>query len=133
MCSDNVATRVMVRESGMPLPQFLAEMNEKSAGIGLANARFVEVTGLDEGNVATATDVARLILAASENPMIHDITTTRSHAFWSATRPHQIGNTNRLLYGRYEVLGAPTNATRFADVVRLVNRTLQPAAAQTSP
>jgi D-alanyl-D-alanine endopeptidase (penicillin-binding protein 7) len=163
MCSDNVATRVLVRESGLPLEKFLAEMNRKSLDVGLSNAHFVEVTGLDEGNVATATDVARLILAASENAIIHDITTTRSHAFRSATRPHQIGNTNRLLYGRYEVLGgktgfiseagycfgtqirtqgreliavvlgAPTNATRFADVVRLVNRTLQPAAAQTAP
>jgi len=65
-----------------------------------------------------------------------------------------VANTNRLLYGRYEilggktgfiqeagyclatwlradgremiavVLGAPTNATRFADVMRLVQKTL---------
>jgi D-alanyl-D-alanine carboxypeptidase len=71
-----------------------------------------------------------------------------------------VANTNRLLYGRYEVLGgktgfiqesgyclatwlraqgrdliavvlgAPTNATRFADVMRLVQKTL---AASTPP
>ena len=80
--------------------------------------------------------------------------TTRSYGFRSATRPHTVANTNRLLYGRYEilggktgfiseagyclatwvhtdqrdmiavVLGAPTAATRFADVMRLVQRTL---------
>jgi D-alanyl-D-alanine endopeptidase (penicillin-binding protein 7) len=153
MCSDNVATRVLVRESGLPLEDFLARMNRRAVELGLARTRFVECTGLDARNVSTAADCARLLRAAAEVPLMQEISTTRSYAFRSATRPHQIGNTNRLLYGRYEVkggktgfissagyclatwvhaqgrdmiavvLGAPTNATRFADVMRLVQRT----------
>ncbi len=158
MCSDNVATRVLVRESGLAHEDFLARMNRKSVELGLARTRFVESTGLDERNVSTAADIARLLRAASENETIHAISTLRGHDFTglSATnrvRPHHISNTNRLLYGRYEirggktgfiskagyclatwvrtdtrdmiavVLGAPTNATRFADVVRLVQHT----------
>lgn len=155
MCSDNVATRVLVRESGMPFDDFMARMNRKAVELGLARTRFVESTGLDERNVSTAADMARLLRAAAENKTIHGISTLRGHDFLglSATnraRPHHISNTNRLLYGRYEirggktgfiskagyclatwvrtdhrdmiavVMGAPTNATRFADVVRLV-------------
>jgi D-alanyl-D-alanine endopeptidase (penicillin-binding protein 7) len=155
MVSDNVATRVLVRESGISSDEFLARMNEKAAELSLTGTRFVEFTGLDERNVATATDVARMLRAAADNPTIRQISVTPYYDFRSATRPHHIGNTNRLLYNqRLEVvggktgfiseagyclatwvrtegrdmiavvLGAPTNATRFADVVRLVQRTV---------
>lgn len=158
MCSDNVATRVLARESGLPLEDFLARMNRKAVELGLARTRFVEVTGLDERNVSTAADIARLLRAAAENPTIHDITTQRGYDFVGLAangrvRTHHICTTNRLLFGRYDiqggktgfisesgyclatwirtdqrdmiavVLGAPTNATRFADVVRLVQHT----------
>jgi len=158
MCSDNVATRVLVRESGLPLEDFLARMNRRAVELGLARTRFVECTGLDERNVSTAADIARLLRAAAENETIHDITTQRGYDFLSYSasnrvRTHHISTTNRLLYGQYEirggktghiseagyclatwirtdqrdmiavVLGAPTNATRFADVVRLVQHT----------
>lgn len=158
MCSDNVATRVLVRESGLAADDFLARMNQKSLELGLTHTRFVEFTGLDERNVSTATDVARLLQAAASQDLVRDITTTHSYEFRTARRAHQIANTNRLLYGRYEilggktgfiseagyclatwvrtqgkefiavVLGAPTNATRFADVVRLIQRTTAPTA-----
>jgi D-alanyl-D-alanine endopeptidase (penicillin-binding protein 7) len=154
MCSDNVATRVLARESGVSREEFLSRMNRKALELGLTHTRFVEFTGLDERNVSTAADVAKLLQTASDQPLIRQICTTRSYEFRSKTRPHFIGNTNRLLYGRYEVLGgktgfiseagycfatwvrtqgrdmiavvlgAPTNATRFADVVRMVQSTI---------
>jgi D-alanyl-D-alanine endopeptidase (penicillin-binding protein 7) len=162
MCSDNAATRVLVRESSLAPEDFLARMNQKALELGLTHTRYVEFTGLDQRNVSTASDVARLLRVAANQPTIQGITTTRSYEFKS-TRPygsrniprtHMVANTNRLLYGRYEilggktgfiqeagyclatwlradgremiavVLGAPTNATRFADVMRLVQKTL---------
>jgi len=162
MCSDNAATRVLVRESGLTPEDFLARMNRSAIDLGLARTRFVEFTGLDERNVSTAADCARLLRAAAENPVMQDLMTTRVYVFRSATRSHTIANTNRLLYGRYEVrggktgfiaeagyclatwvrsqgrdliavvLGAPTAATRFADVARLVQRTRSPAVLQTN-
>jgi len=162
MCSDNVATRVLVRESGKPMEDFLARMNQKALELGLTHSRFVEITGLDERNVSTATDVARLLQAAASQELVREITTTPSYEFRSSRRAHLISNTNRLLYGRYEilggktgfiseagyclvtwvrtqgrefiavVLGAPTNATRFADVVRLIQRTTAPTVASTN-
>ena len=163
MCSDNCATRVIVRESGFSMDEFLSRMNRKASELGLAQTNFVEVTGLDEHNVSSAADCARLLRAAAENPTIHAISTTPTYEFRSATRPHTVVNTNRLLvYHRYEVLGgktgfineagycfatwirtqgrdliavvlgAPTAATRFADVVRLVQRTTAPAVSSTN-
>jgi len=152
MCSDNCATRVIALESGLAPDEFIARMNTKSIELGLTGTRFVEFTGLNEHNVSTAADVARLLHAAANEPLIAEITTTRSYDFHTARRWHTIGNTNRLLYGRYEVLGgktgfireagycfatwvraqgrdliavvlgAPTNATRFADAVRLIQK-----------
>ena len=158
MCSDNVATRILARESGLAGGDFIAKMNAQAVDLGLARTRFVEFTGLDERNVSTAADIARLLRAAAANDLIQEITTTRGYDFRSTSargyaRAHHISNTDRLLYGRYEirggktgfiqeagyclatwvrtgsrdmiavVLGAPTNATRFADVVRLVQHT----------
>ncbi len=158
MCSDNAATRILVRESALDSEDYLARMNQKALELSLTHTRYVEFTGLDERNVSTAADVARLLRIAANHPTIHDISTTRSYEFRSASRRHMVANTNRLLYGRYQVLGgktgfiqesgyclatwlraqgrdlitvvlgAPTNATRFADVMRLVQKTLAASA-----
>ena len=163
MVSDNCATRVIARESGLAPEDFLAAMNRKSLELGMTHTRFVEFTGLDERNVSTAADIARLLEAAATTPKIHEITTTRTYEFWTRRQTHFIGNTNRLLYGKYEVvggktgfineagycfatwvrtggrdliavvLGAPTNATRFADAVRLIQRTTTTSFTQNQP
>jgi D-alanyl-D-alanine endopeptidase (penicillin-binding protein 7) len=164
MCSDNAATRVLVRASGLELGEFIERMNRKARELGLEHTRYVEVTGLDERNVSTAADVARLLRVAADNTLIRDITTTPSYEFAAGrtTRRglvrHRIANTNRLLHSRSievscgktgfileagyclatwvhargrqmiaVVLGAPTNATRFADVVRLLQYTAPPS------
>jgi len=161
MCSDNVATRVLARESGLSPAEFLSAMNKKAMELGLTGTRFVEFTGLDERNVSTATDVAKMLRAAADQELIRSISTTRSYDFRTERRAHHIVTTDRLLYSRYEilggktgfineagyclatwvrsegrdliavVLGAPTNATRFADVVRLVQKTVKPTFAPT--
>ena len=162
MCSDNVATRVLVRESGLSHAAFIARMNRKARELGLGQTRFEEETGLSNRNVSTAAEVARLLHAAAHVPLVQDITTTREHAFTSETRDHVFRNTNRLLYGRRQVLGgktgyisdagwcfatwvrhdgrdliavvlgAPTEATRFADAVRLLDKA-ELATAQAEP
>ena len=136
-----------------------AQAGERRVLRNRLESRFVEVTGLDERNVSSASDIARLLRASADNPTIRKITTTQRYDFRSdyrnVPRAHTIGNTNRLLYNRRMeivggktgfineagycfatwirtegrdmiavVLGAPTNATRFADVVRLVQRTV---------
>jgi D-alanyl-D-alanine endopeptidase (penicillin-binding protein 7) len=157
MCSDNAATRILVQESGLEQEEFLARMNRKAVDLGMTGSRYVEFTGLDERNVSTAADCAVLLRHAASNPIARDIMTHRSYEFRTNRRSHLVPNTNRFLYGRYEVragktgfiaeagycfatwinaqgreliavvLGAPTNSTRFADVSRLINLTLASA------
>jgi D-alanyl-D-alanine endopeptidase (penicillin-binding protein 7) len=152
MCSDNVAARILARESGLAHEEFLARMNTKAIEIGLTHSRFTEVTGLDPRNVSTASDVGRMVHAACNQPPIRRICQTRSHDFSTGRRAHYIPNTNRMLYSQYEVKGgktgyisqagycfatwvrkddrdliavvlnAPTAATRFADVHRLLKK-----------
>ncbi len=161
MCSDNVATRVIARESGLAPEDFVARMNRKALELGLSGSRFVEFTGLDEHNVSTAADVARMLHAAAHDPLIQSITTTREYEFRTERRAHAIRNTDRLLYGNWYVLGgktgfiseagycfatwiraqgrdliavvlgAPTSATRFADAVRLIQKSAPTAVAGT--
>src|SRR5213075_835086 len=99
---------VLVREAGIAHEDFIAGMNTKASELKLEHARFVEITGLDENNVATATDVARMLQAAADIDLIRSITTTRGYQFRTSRCVHSIPNTNRLLYGRYQVLGGKT-------------------------
>lgn len=130
MCSDNVATRVIARSAGLPPEDFLARMNKKAAELGLGGTRFVEFTGLDERNVSTAADVARMLHAAAHDPLIQEITTTREYTFRTDRREHAIRNTDRLLYGdRYDVLGGKTGfiveaGYCFATWIRMQGRDL---------
>jgi D-alanyl-D-alanine endopeptidase (penicillin-binding protein 7) len=161
MCSDNCATRVLARQADVNPEAFVTRMNQKCAELDLEHTRFVEVTGLDERNVSTAGDCAHMLLAAARQPQIQEIMQTREYSFSTSRRSLTIPNTDRLLYGRYVVLGgktgfiseagycfatwlhtdtrdlvavvlgAPTAATRFADVTRMVDRTTSPSFAPT--
>jgi D-alanyl-D-alanine endopeptidase (penicillin-binding protein 7) len=130
MCSDNCATRVLARESGLPSEDFMARMNRKALELGMSHTRFVECTGLDERNVSTASDVARMLRAAATVPLIREITTTREYQFASAHRIHEIRNTDRLLYGdRYRIMGGKTGFIQeagycFATWIRTEGRDL---------
>ena len=159
MCSDNVAARVLGRSAGLSTEDFLARMNHKALELGLTHTRFVEFTGLSERNVSTAADVARLVKASMEHPRLHKIAVKKSYDFSTYRKAHYIPNTNKMLYSRWGVKGgktgyiraagycfgtwltvgdqeliavvlkAPTAATRFADVRRLVKRTTTPTTA----
>jgi D-alanyl-D-alanine carboxypeptidase len=64
--SSNSAINTLVRNTGLTPDNFAILMNRKAKEIGLSKASFVEPTGLDEKNVADASDVARLLKEALE-------------------------------------------------------------------
>ena len=101
--------RARARESGFQAGVRRAHEPCKAVELGLTGSRFVEFTGLDEHNVSTASDVARLLHAAAHEPLIqgdHDDALVR--VLDRAPRARDSPNTNRLLYGRYDVLGGKT-------------------------
>ncbi|MBI2484862.1 D-alanyl-D-alanine carboxypeptidase [Candidatus Uhrbacteria bacterium] len=96
--SDNPATIALARLSGLSPEQFAARMNEKAGEIGMRRAAFVEPTGLDPHNVATARDIVVLLKAALDNPTITEISRIPLAEFSSTSgRTYSIPTTNNLL------------------------------------
>ena len=108
IASDNVAARILARASGWGTRRFVEQMNLKAATLGLHGTRFVEPSGLDERNVSTPYDVARLIAAASEVPALSRIMRRREHRLRTDRRRIDIRNTNRLLRSRHAIQGGKT-------------------------
>jgi D-alanyl-D-alanine endopeptidase (penicillin-binding protein 7) len=108
IASDNVAARILARASGWGTRRFVAQMNLKAAALGLDGTSFVEPSGLDERNVSTPYDVARLIAAAIEVPAISRIMRKSTHRVRTDRRSVNIRNTNRLVRSRHVIQGGKT-------------------------
>ena len=106
--SDNVAARILARASGRGTRRFVEQMNLKAAALGLHGTRFVEPSGLDERNVSTPYDVARLIAVAGEVPALSRIMRKWTHRLRTDRRRMNIRNTNRLLRSRHVIQGGKT-------------------------
>ena len=108
IASDNAAARILARASGWGTRLFVERMNRKAAELGLHGTRFVEPSGLDERNVSTPYDVARLIAAAGEVPALSRIMRKWTHRLRTDRRRVNIRNTNRLLRSRHVIRGGKT-------------------------
>jgi D-alanyl-D-alanine endopeptidase (penicillin-binding protein 7) len=108
MSSDNVATKALVRTCGVPQAEFVRRMNAMADSLGLEGAHFVEPTGLDDRNVATASDCAKLLQLASSNPIVSAVMQKTTYEFTSNRRRHDLVNTNRLLRSKWRVTAGKT-------------------------
>jgi D-alanyl-D-alanine endopeptidase (penicillin-binding protein 7) len=121
MSSDNVATKALVRTSGMPREDFVRRMNLMADSLGLGGTHFVEPTGLSELNVATAQDCARILRAATESEVVSAITQKPEYTFTSNRKVHRLINTNRLLRSQWTVTGGKTGFIREAGYCLVTN------------
>jgi len=99
MASENRAASALARNWPGGKREFAKAMNLKAFALGMHDSHFADPSGLDAGNVASARDLAKLVRAASEYPLIHEATTTRSISVrpWKGRGKLTFGNTNRLL------------------------------------
>lgn len=67
--SDNFAAQILCAN----LPNCVQSMNNKAFELGMMNTHYEEPTGLDRGNVSTAHDLLKLVMYASGNETITDI------------------------------------------------------------
>ena len=92
MSSENRAAAALARTFPGGTPAFIAAMNRKADALGMRQTRFADSTGLDGRNRSSAEDLARLVRAAAEYPLIREFTT-------SASRQVTLGaNAGRLEY-----------------------------------
>lgn len=124
--SDNRAARALARSTGLSHEQFAALMNKKAKSLGMYDTEMFEPTGLDDRNVSTAMDCARLINAAFDQKLISNAARTERYSFRSLNhkRRRNVVNTNRLLKSQWKVRGGKTGyisesgycfATRLCD------------------
>jgi len=114
VASDNAAARAIARASPWGTRGFVERMNRKAAELGLDGTRFVDPSGLDERNVSSPYDVARLIAAAMAEPALARIMAKGSYRFRTSRRPVAVRNTNRLVRERADVTGGKTGYIREA-------------------
>jgi D-alanyl-D-alanine endopeptidase (penicillin-binding protein 7) len=106
MASENRAASALARTWPGGQQEFVKAMNLKAFSLGMHDSRFAGPSGLDAGNIASARDLAKLVRAAREYPLIHKATTTRSTSVkpWKGRGTLTFRNTNRLLRnGNWEI------------------------------
>jgi D-alanyl-D-alanine endopeptidase (penicillin-binding protein 7) len=79
MSSENRAASSLARHYPGGKSAFVTAMNFKAASLGLTHTHYEDPTGLSPENVSTASDLAKLVQAAAEYPLIREFTTTPSH------------------------------------------------------
>ena len=97
MSSENRATHALCRRYPGGLEACVAAMNDKAEALGMTSARFVEPTGLSSANVASPRDLAKLVLAAGDDPTIREYSTAVEHTVYVNRQPMQFRNTNVLV------------------------------------
>jgi D-alanyl-D-alanine endopeptidase (penicillin-binding protein 7) len=98
MASENRAAAALARAYPGGTAAFVAAMNRKAAELGMWHSRFVDGTGLSNGNVSNARDLARLVGAAHRRPLIREYTTDTEYTVQLARgRKMHFSNSNRLV------------------------------------
>ena len=98
MSSENRATHALGRTYPGGMDAFVREMNATARQIGMTRSRFVEPTGLSPLNVASPQDLVRLLKAVSNEPLIHQFSTSDAHQIITSNgRKQKYRNTNRLI------------------------------------
>jgi serine-type D-Ala-D-Ala endopeptidase (penicillin-binding protein 7) len=74
-------------------------MNAKAKELGMTQTRYADASGLDNHNMSTARDLARLVDEIQKHPMFHVLTTTPSFRITNRASGRELAyhNTNRLV------------------------------------
>lgn len=97
MSSENRAAHALGRSYPGGLRAFVSAMNAKARLLGMHDSRYVDPTGLNSGNQATARDLATLAKAAYQQPLVRELSVSPEHAVQLGSRHLQFRNTNSLV------------------------------------
>lgn len=96
MSSENRAAQAVGRSYEGGLPAFIKAMNSKARELGMKNSRFEDPTGLSRGNVSTAADLTKLVIAAAREPLIEEYSTSERLTVAVGRQLLEFRNTNSL-------------------------------------
>jgi D-alanyl-D-alanine endopeptidase (penicillin-binding protein 7) len=97
MSSENRAAHALARTYPGGLEHFITLMNERAASLGMKDTHYVEPTGLSSDNRSSASDLAKLVAAAVQEPLLRQLTTSPGYEVATGRRILQYNNSNRLV------------------------------------
>ena len=97
MSSENRAAAALSRCYPGGRAAFIAAMNAKAVQLGMTKTHFVSPNGLTNENVSTAFDLAKLVRAAAQYPLIREFTTDPHHDLRIGRYTLLFVNSNRLV------------------------------------
>ena len=97
MSSENRAASALGRHYPGGLPAFVKAMNAKARALGMTSTRYVDPTGLSSGNVSSALDLAKLVVAAYEHPVIRRYSTDTAYVVEPGAGMLHYKNSNYLI------------------------------------
>jgi D-alanyl-D-alanine endopeptidase (penicillin-binding protein 7) len=97
MSSENRAAHALGRNYPGGLPAFVMAMNAKAKVLGMSSSHFVDPAGLSSENVASAEDLSKLVVAASQNAIIREYSTDTGYEVPVGRRMLAFHNTNALV------------------------------------
>jgi D-alanyl-D-alanine endopeptidase (penicillin-binding protein 7) len=96
MSSENRAAQALGRSYEGGLAAFIKAMNAKAKVLGMKNTRYVDPTGLSAGNVSTAEDLTKVVMAAAREPLIEEYSTSERLTVAVGRQLLEFRNTNSL-------------------------------------
>lgn len=115
MSSDNRAAHALGRTYPGGMNHFLTAVRNKSMALALRRTNIEEPTGLSPYNTSTASDMAKIVLAAARYPEIGQITSTSDDMIDVRGRATHYHNTNRLVGDKgWSILLSKTGFTNEA-------------------
>ena len=97
MSSENRAAHALGRTFPGGLDTFVSHMNVRAQSLQMHDTRYVEPTGLSSRNQSSAHDLATLVAAAYEEPVLRELSTSHGREVEVGRRTLQYNNTNRLV------------------------------------
>ncbi|MEY4980570.1 MAG: hypothetical protein RLZZ352_2840 [Pseudomonadota bacterium] len=98
MSSENRAANALGRTFPGGMNRFVSLMNSKARELGMQDTRFVDPTGLFSENRSSARDLATLVSAAYQRPILRDLSTSPGHQLLLGRRTLQYNNSNQLVH-----------------------------------
>jgi len=114
IASSNDATAALARSTGFPRQGFLDKMNSLAGELGMTQASFFDVTGLDPRNSASARDIALLVRKALSVDIIRRTVALQAYEYApKGGAKRRVRSTDQLLDSflnrpPYEFLGGKT-------------------------
>lgn len=97
--SSNKAALSLVESINGTEDEFVVHMNERAMELGMSDTIFTDVTGIEDGNISTASDLALLIQEVLKHEKISNALLTQEYNLYSKERDekHHMWNTDWLI------------------------------------